>query len=33
LVASQGAKQAFEVKATNITIVGESPSDFPLQKK
>ena len=33
LVKSQGAKQAFEVKASAITIVGESPSDFPLQKK
>ena len=33
LVKSQWAKQAFEVKANEITIVGESPSDFPLQKK
>lgn len=33
LVASQGAKQAFEVKASDIKIVGESGSDFPLQKK
>lgn len=33
LVASQGAKQAFEVKATKVTIVGTSPSDYPLQKK
>ncbi|MCX6825507.1 MAG: asparagine--tRNA ligase [candidate division SR1 bacterium] len=33
LVASQGAKQAFEVKATKVTIVGTCPSDYPLQKK
>ena len=33
LVASQGAKQAFEVKATQVTIVGTCPSDYPLQKK
>ncbi|MCF7835021.1 asparagine--tRNA ligase [Candidatus Gracilibacteria bacterium] len=33
LAPSQGAKQAFELKATEVKIVGESPSDFPLQKK
>jgi asparaginyl-tRNA synthetase len=33
LVASQGAKQPFELKATNILIVGTSTPDFPLQKK
>jgi len=33
LVASQGAKQAFELKATQVTIVGTCPSDYPLQKK
>lgn len=33
LVASQGAKQAFEVKATNVNIVWLSSPDFPLQKK
>lgn len=33
LVASQGAKQAFEVKASKVTIVGTCPSDYPLQKK
>ena len=33
LVTSQGAKQAFEVKASDIKIVGESGSDYPLQKK
>ena len=33
LVASQWAKQAFEVKATKVTIVGTCPSDYPLQKK
>ena len=33
LVASQGAKQPYEVQATKIEIVGDSPSDFPLQKK
>lgn len=32
-MASQGAKQAFEVKATQVTIVGTCPSDYPLQKK
>jgi len=33
LVASQGSKQAFEVKATKVTLVGACPSDYPLQKK
>jgi asparaginyl-tRNA synthetase len=33
LVESPGAKQPFELKATKITIVGTSPSDYPLQKK
>ncbi len=33
LVASQWSKQAFEVKAKNITLVGDCPSDYPLQKK
>ena len=33
LVASQGAKQAFEVKATKVSLVGACPSDYPLQKK
>ena len=33
LVKSQWAKQVFEVKASDVEIVGDSPSDFPLQKK
>jgi asparaginyl-tRNA synthetase len=33
LVKSPGAKQPFELKAKTITIVGTSPSDYPLQKK
>ncbi len=33
LVASQWAKQPFELKATNVIIVGNSTPDFPLQKK
>jgi len=33
LVASQWAKQAFEVKAKKVTLVGSCPSDYPLQKK
>lgn len=33
LVASQWAKQAFEVKASKVIIVGTCPSDYPLQKK
>lgn len=28
-----GAKQPFEIKATNIKVEGISPSDYPLQKK
>lgn len=33
LVTSQGNKQAFEVKAKKIILVGACPSDYPLQKK
>ena len=33
LVETPEAKQPFEIKATNIEIEGESPSDYPLQKK
>lgn len=33
LVASQGTKQAFEVKATSIELIGDCPTDYPLQKK
>ena len=33
LVASPWAKQAFEVKAKKVIIVGTCPSDYPLQKK
>ena len=33
LVESQWAKQAFELKASKITLVWESPVDYPLQKK
>ncbi len=33
LVASQGSKQAFEVKAKKVILVGDCPSDYPLQKK
>ena len=33
LVESPGEKQAFELKATFVEILGESPSDYPLQKK
>lgn len=33
LVKSQWAKQDFELKATEVKIVGDSPADFPLQKK
>lgn len=33
LVASQWAKQLFEIKATKITLVGDCPTDYPLQKK
>lgn len=33
LVASQGSKQKFEVKAKKVELVGACPSDYPLQKK
>ncbi len=33
LVESQGKKQAVEIKAEEVVIVGESESDYPLQKK
>jgi len=33
LVESQGKGQAFEIKAENIRVEGDSPSDYPLQKK
>ncbi|MDR0404354.1 MAG: asparagine--tRNA ligase [Oscillospiraceae bacterium] len=33
LVATPKAKQPFELHANNISIYGESPSDYPLQKK
>lgn len=33
LVATPEAKQPFEIKATKITVEGESQSDYPLQKK
>ncbi len=33
LVLTPNQKQPFEIKATNIEIEGESPSDYPLQKK
>jgi len=33
LVESQWWKQAFELKASKVTLVGESPLDYPLQKK
>ncbi len=33
LVESQWAKQDFELKASKVTIVWESPLDYPLQKK
>ncbi|MBZ4653385.1 MAG: asparaginyl-tRNA synthetase [Peptococcaceae bacterium] len=33
LLASPGAKQAFELKASNVTIEGLSQPDYPLQKK
>ena len=33
LVLTPDMKQPFELKADNVTIVGESPSDYPLQKK
>ncbi|MCF0238593.1 MAG: asparagine--tRNA ligase, partial [Sphaerochaetaceae bacterium] len=33
LVPSEGGNQAVELKAEEITIVGETPEDYPLQKK
>lgn len=33
LVKSQGDKQSFEIKANNIIVEGNSPSNYPLQKK
>ena len=33
LVLTPGMKQPFELKAESATVVGESPSDYPLQKK
>ncbi len=33
LVLTPGMKQPFELKAEKVTVVGESPSDYPLQKK
>lgn len=33
LVASAGAKQAYEVKATKVTLIGGADETFPLQKK
>ncbi len=33
LLASPGAKQAFELKAVHITVAGVSQNDYPLQKK
>lgn len=33
LVATEGAKQAFEIKAETIEVEGMSSSDYPLQKK
>lgn len=33
LVLTPAAKQPFEIKATNIEIEGQSPQDYPLQKK
>ena len=33
LVLTPGMKQPFELKAETVEVVGESPSDFPLQKK
>lgn len=33
LVPSQGGRQAWEVQATSIRLLGEAPEDFPLQKK
>ena len=33
LVLTPDMKQPFELKAGSVTVVGESPSDYPLQKK
>ncbi len=33
VVESLGAKQSFEIQAKNIIVEGESPEDYPLQKK
>lgn len=33
LIESPGAKQPFEIQATSVVIEGESPEDYPLQKK
>lgn len=33
LIKSEGAKQAFELKATKITLLGAADETFPLQKK
>ena len=33
LAVTPGMKQPFELKADSVTIVGESPTDYPLQKK
>lgn len=33
LVKSQGAKQAFELSATKVTLEGASSPEYPLQKK
>jgi asparaginyl-tRNA synthetase len=33
LVLTPGAKQPFELKVTAMRVIGESPSDYPLQKK
>lgn len=33
LVVTPGMKQPFELKADSVTILGDSPSDYPLQKK
>ncbi len=33
VVESKGEKQAFEIKATKVEVEGESPEDYPLQKK
>lgn len=33
LVASPGSGQAWEIKATSISMIGAAPADYPLQKK